>query len=496
MNDGNCDQAMITVDGANYYSAIGVGNAVTRNEYPIAPMTINGTSYELITINIGASSYSCVATIDLVINGGSPHRYTNYGSTYTVHTGDRIEAHLSGGTCDEFSIWIDGVDTGLTDYLNTSATQNIIIQGKGTEPLQIDFGSTDTNCTSVIGLYVNDIFIVQYSGTYGGTHWAKSGDKVEAYLSGGTCYESSIWVNGVDSSSNHYKSSQLISTYISLQGIGKSLVPTVTTNTIGNILYTTASGGGNVTSQGSASVTARGICWSTTSNPTLANSHTTDYYGVGTFTSSMTGLTVNTLYYVRAYATNAVGTGYGDQETFNTLAATTTTTTLAPTTTTTTTTTYPNFLVFDAWVNGPTTWSPVGVVNSGDVLHWDAYLGTELYASADANDPTFTFPEEISYYVSFNITSTDQYIGLTQLDLQQSDVGIADISAAQSLTYFNVHYCGLDENQVIGVLDVLIGYGKINGYLNVADQSPAISYSSTTLAKFAILTARGWTVFY
>jgi hypothetical protein len=327
MNDGNCDQAMITINNVNYYSAIGASNSVTKDEYPITSMTINGSSYKLLTVFIGSYSYSCVATIDLVINGGSPYRYSNYGSNYTVHTGDRIEAHLSGGTCDNFSIWIDGVDTGLTDYLNTSATQDIRIDGKSTEPLQIDFGLTDTNCTSTIGLYINDIFIVEYSGTYGGTHWANSGDKVEVYLSGGTCYESSIWINGVDTSSTHYKSNQLISTYISLQGIGKSLIPTVTTNTIENILYTTASGGGNVTSQGSATVTSRGICWSTSSNPTLSDQHTVNGSGSGTFTSSMTGLTTNTTYYIRAYATNTIGTAYGDQETFNTLAATTTTTT-------------------------------------------------------------------------------------------------------------------------------------------------------------------------
>lgn len=339
MNCGNCDQAMLTINGAKYYSAVGASSSVTRDEYPISEMTINGSSYKLLTVNIGCSSYSCVATIDLVINGGSPHRYTNYGGYYTVHSGDRIEAHLSGGTCDDFSIWVDNVDTGLSDYLNASITQNVIIQGKGTDPLQINFGSTDTNCTSTIGLYVNDIFIAEYNGTYGGTYWANSGDKVEAYLTGGTCYESSIWINNVDTYSNHYKSSQLIATSIAIQGIGKSLYPTVTTNTVESILYTTASGGGNVTSKGSTSVTSRGICWSTSSNPTISNTHTHDGTGSGTFTSSMTGLTVNTLYYVRAYATNSIGTSYGDQETFTTLAATTTTTTTtqAPTTTTTTT---------------------------------------------------------------------------------------------------------------------------------------------------------------
>ena len=78
-------------------------------------------------------------------------------------------------------------------------------------------------------------------------------------------------------------------------------------------------GGGNVTADGGATVTARGICWSTSQNPTISGSHTTDGTGTGTFTSNMTGLEPNTTYYVRAYATNSAGTAYGDQVSFTTL---------------------------------------------------------------------------------------------------------------------------------------------------------------------------------
>lgn len=94
--------------------------------------------------------------------------------------------------------------------------------------------------------------------------------------------------------------------------------PTVTTTTISSIGTTTATGGGNVTDDGYVSVTARGICWSTSSTPTISGSHTTDGTGTGTFSSSLTSLIPNTLYYVRAYATNAMGTSYGDETTFST----------------------------------------------------------------------------------------------------------------------------------------------------------------------------------
>ncbi len=88
--------------------------------------------------------------------------------------------------------------------------------------------------------------------------------------------------------------------------------PTVTTTAISGTTTTSANSGGNVTSDGGAAVTARGVCWATTT-PTIANNTTSDETGTGTFTSAMTGLTPGTLYWVRAYATNSVGTSYGAQ---------------------------------------------------------------------------------------------------------------------------------------------------------------------------------------
>ena len=92
----------------------------------------------------------------------------------------------------------------------------------------------------------------------------------------------------------------------------------VVTGQITNITSTSADCSGNVTSDGGSSVTARGVCWSTTQNPTTADSKTTNGTGTGTFTSNITGLTPNTTYYVRTYATNSNGTSYGEQKSFKT----------------------------------------------------------------------------------------------------------------------------------------------------------------------------------
>ena len=115
-------------------------------------------------------------------------------------------------------------------------------------------------------------------------------------------------------------------------------MPTLTTTAISSITTTTASSGGNITDDGGAEVTARGVCWGTATNPKITGSKTSDSKGIGSFTSSITGLTPNTKYYVRAYATNSEGTAYGNEQSFTTNAvvgATVTTTTPSSLTSTT-----------------------------------------------------------------------------------------------------------------------------------------------------------------
>ena len=95
-------------------------------------------------------------------------------------------------------------------------------------------------------------------------------------------------------------------------------LPIVATVAVSNIGSNTATTGGNVFSDGGATVTARGVCYSVVPNPTLVESHTTDGTGTGAFTSSLTNLVENTTYYVRAYATNSAGTAYGQEVSFTT----------------------------------------------------------------------------------------------------------------------------------------------------------------------------------
>ena len=94
--------------------------------------------------------------------------------------------------------------------------------------------------------------------------------------------------------------------------------PTITTAEITAITQTTATCGGNVTSDGGTPVTARGVCWATSENPTTDSLKTTDGAGTGSFSSRLTGLTENSTYHLRAYATNSEGTSYGKEVSFTT----------------------------------------------------------------------------------------------------------------------------------------------------------------------------------
>lgn len=94
--------------------------------------------------------------------------------------------------------------------------------------------------------------------------------------------------------------------------------PTLTTTAISVITNTTANTGGNVTNQGTSTVTERGVCWSINPTPTIANNKKINGSGVGSFISSLTGLAVNTTYYVRAYAINSTDTAYGNEQSFTT----------------------------------------------------------------------------------------------------------------------------------------------------------------------------------
>ena len=94
--------------------------------------------------------------------------------------------------------------------------------------------------------------------------------------------------------------------------------PTVVTTSVEEVTETTAKVVGQVTADGGAEVTERGVCWNTESNPEITDNRIVEGTGLGTFTAEVTDLEANTTYYVRAYATNEKGTSYGEEKSFTT----------------------------------------------------------------------------------------------------------------------------------------------------------------------------------
>jgi len=101
-----------------------------------------------------------------------------------------------------------------------------------------------------------------------------------------------------------------------------AVLPTITTNTIYSITSFWATIGCSITNDGGANITSRGVCWSTNTDPTVSmETKTVDGLGSGNFSGSPTGLQPSTTYYVRAYATNSIGTSYGSTKSFTTLSS-------------------------------------------------------------------------------------------------------------------------------------------------------------------------------
>jgi uncharacterized protein (TIGR02145 family) len=179
----------------------------------------------------------------------------------------------------------------------------------------------------------------------GTTHWAGSNEGAtnESGFSGlpggyrnygGPCYDIGYYAYFWSSTESSSTFAWYRTLYYDISGVARSNyykqggfsvrcvrgdMPVLTTTSVSAITQTTAECGGTIISDGGATIMVSGVCWSTNATPTINDSKTTDGTGMGSFTSSITDLTESTTYYVRAYATNSIGTGYGNTSSFATM---------------------------------------------------------------------------------------------------------------------------------------------------------------------------------
>ncbi|MCK9204438.1 MAG: lamin tail domain-containing protein [Bacteroidales bacterium] len=148
----------------------------------------------------------------------------------------------------------------------------------------------------------------------GGWAWTSSGN-VDISAFTGSNVHVAFKFTSTDTESSTWEVDDIL-----VMGIPSFNIPEVATNpSFTDITFNSATGGGNVIDDGGSPILARGLCYSTSSNPTINDPHTTEAGATGEFTSTMTGLNPNTAYYVKAYATTDLGTGYGDVASFITL---------------------------------------------------------------------------------------------------------------------------------------------------------------------------------
>jgi hypothetical protein len=128
-----------------------------------------------------------------------------------------------------------------------------------------------------------------------------------------------IWCTNCGSTGEMQVFNNIQWTHISGAAAANALADVSTTISVSAISYNVATSGGSISNDGGSNITAKGICWSTATNPTIAlSTKTNDGTGTTTFSSSLINLLPITTYYLRAYATNAVGTSYGPEISFTT----------------------------------------------------------------------------------------------------------------------------------------------------------------------------------
>lgn len=300
------------------------------------PFWANGSTYATLTTNAISTFTATTATAggNITADNGSAilSRGVCYGTTASPTTANSIVVASPATGIGAFTCNLAGLTRATVYYVRAYATNNAVTtygnqQTFTTLPLAPTVAATTaatalTSTTATTGGNITDdggSVLTERGICYGTTSLPTitANTKItDPALTTGTFVSN---ITGLTPNTLYYVRSYAINSIGTTYGtqISFTSLPVVTTTAVTNITPATATSGGNVTSTGT--VTARGVCWGTTSGPTVAlTTKTNDGTTSGSFPSSITGLTANTLYYLRAYATNSSGTSYGNEVSFTT----------------------------------------------------------------------------------------------------------------------------------------------------------------------------------
>ncbi len=271
----------VTTDGGSDVTARGICLATTENPTLANAKSVNGNGLGSFTSNITGLADGAIYYVRAYATNSSG---TSYGNSVSFSTQPATQPVLT--------------TVVVYNITQTAASSESIITSSG--------GATVT--AKGVCWSINPNPTINNNRTIDGLGTGSFYSTLAGLSSGTTYYIRSYATNKVGTSyGNELQFTTLAAT-----------IPTLTTSIVSSITNSKANSGGNISSDGASTITERGICWSTSPNPTILNSKTLDGSGTGAFSSALTGLSGGVTYYVRAYAKNLAGTGYGNQVTFKT----------------------------------------------------------------------------------------------------------------------------------------------------------------------------------
>lgn len=338
-----------TGDGQYVSSLIGLSAGSTYHVRAYATNSV-GTAYgaDLSFATLGKAPEcltqvaSNISSSGAILNGTVNANYLSttvtfeYGTTSTYgQTIAATQSPVTGNSLTNVTAELTGLVAGTTYHFRIK-TENSLGTTSGNDLTFITAGQVPTAithaacCFSSTGAKLNGTVNANYLSTtvtfdYGlTTAYGNTVTAIPSPVIGNTSTNVSASISGlIGGTTYHFRIkalNELGTTFgEDLTFTTNPVVPTLTTTAVTDKTYTSAVSGGNVSTDGGSIVTSRGICWSTIPNPTINEEHTTDGTGTGSFTSNMKCLSFATTYYVRAYATNSVGTAYGAEQSFTTL---------------------------------------------------------------------------------------------------------------------------------------------------------------------------------
>ena len=263
-----------------------------------------------------------------------------YSTTPTPSTATGTKIQVAGNTIGEYSDIASSLLVGKIYYVRAYAINKVgvaygeeqvadltplppTVQTNEVSAISPDAASATFNATITD---TGDPIYTERGFVYSKSQTPTTGNATKVTVSGTGEGNYSKTETGLDVNCMYYVRAFVIYSGGTVYGEEKSFtikklsVPTVTTTSPANIAYTSATVGGNVTSDGAGTVSERGVCYSTSANPTTSDNVEKSGSGVGNYTVDLYGLSDGTTYYVRAYAINEKGTSYGEELSFQTYA--------------------------------------------------------------------------------------------------------------------------------------------------------------------------------